>query len=149
MGTKRVSRSKQTQNRKARFDVAVDETYQAGLVLTGPEVKALRSGYGVLTGSFVRVRSTAGSYQAQLVGMHIGGGVPDPERVRGLLLGRKEIDQLVSAIKARGMVVVPLSVRFVRGWAKVELGMGKKRTKGDKRNLLRERDLNREAARGE
>lgn len=129
-------------NRKARHEYDVLESIEAGLVLTGTEVKSLRSGQCSLQDSFAVIRDG----EATLRGMHIAaykqGSIhnPPPDRDRRLLLHRQEIVRLATKVKEQGYTLVPLRLYFDRGLAKVELGLAKGRKAYDKRRKLREED---------
>ena len=134
-------------NRKARHDYSILDTFEAGLVLTGSEVKSLRAGHVQLADGFARVRSG----EVWMEGVHIppykfatGVGAHDPDRPRKLLLNRGEISRLSARVDQERLALVPLAMYFKDGRAKVELGMGKGRTKGDKRQAMAERDSKRE-----
>ena len=137
-------------NRKARRDYTILDVVEAGLVLSGSEVKSLRSGHVQLTDAYARMRSG----EVWMEGVHIapyqfavGVGSHDPDRPRKLLLHRGEIDRLKSQIDQERVALVPLALYFKDGRAKVELGIAKGRTKGDKRQAMAERDSNREIER--
>jgi SsrA-binding protein len=134
-------------NRKARRDYAILDALEAGLVLSGSEVKSLRDGHVQLADAFARLRDG----EVWMEGVHIppyqfahGVGAHDPDRPRKLLLNRGEIARLKSRIDTERVALVPLSLYFKDGRAKVELGVGKGRTKGDKRQAIAERDSQRE-----
>ena len=122
-------------NRKARHNYAIQDTCEAGLELTGSEVKSLRQGTCSIEESFARPKGS----EIYLVDMYIppyaqaGIESHDPKRDRKLLLHRREIDRIVSQCTQRGYTVVPLSVYFRSGWAKVELALARSRKLGDKR----------------
>jgi SsrA-binding protein len=134
------------QNKKARHDYAIDDTYEAGIVLQGTEVKSLRQGRASLVDGFVDIDGG----EAWLHGVHI------PEysqgtwtnhaarRKRKLLLNRVEIDKIERRVSEKGLSVVPLSLYFLDGRAKIEIGIGKGKKSWDKRNTLAERQANRE-----
>ena len=134
------------QNRKARHDYHIDDTYEAGLVLVGTEVKSLRAGRATLGDGFAEIHDG----EAFLHGVHIPEYTQGtwtnhaPRRVRKLLLNRHEIDRIDSKIKERGFTLVPLSLYFKDGRAKVELGLARGKKTYDKRNALAERQANRE-----
>jgi len=137
------------QNRKAVHDYIIDETFEAGLVLNGPEVKSLRDGKANLTDSYARIRKG----EAYLFNMHI---TPypfahhmklDPDRTRKLLLHNREINRLIGKTEERGFTMIPLKVYFSKGWVKVELALVKGKRKVDKRQALKEREMKRELAR--
>ena len=144
-GTKHIA-----SNRKARRDYTILDVIEAGLVLSGSEVKSLRTGHVQLTDAYARLRSG----EVWMEGVHIapyqfavGVGAHDPDRPRKLLLNRSEIDRLKSRVDQERVALVPLALYFKDGRAKVELGIAKGRTKGDKRQAMAERDSNREIER--
>jgi len=136
-------------NKKARHDYAILETFEAGLVLTGTEVKSLRAGRASLVDGFA-IESNG---ELMLYAVHIpeytqGTWINhEPRRTRKLLLKRVEINKLLGKIHEGGLTLVPLSIYFSDGWAKVELGLAKGKKAYDKRNDLAERDANREITR--
>jgi len=129
-------------NRKARHEYIVEETVEAGLVLAGTEVKSLRNGQCSLQEGYASIYNG----EAVLKGVHIAsykeGSIHnvDPDRDRRLLLHRRELFRLATKVKERGYTLVPLSLYFKRGFAKVELGLAKGRKTYDKRRKLREED---------
>jgi SsrA-binding protein len=137
-------------NRKARFDYAITDTVEAGIVLSGSEVKAMREGNVRIADAYARIIRG----QVWLDGVHIppyqfahGVGAHDPDRARKLLMHRREIDKLGDTIARERLTLVPLSFYFKNGKVKVELGLGKGRKKGDKRQAMAERDTALEIAR--
>jgi SsrA-binding protein len=137
-------------NRIARRNYAIDDVIEAGVVLLGSEVKSMREAQVQLGDAFARIRNG----ELWLEGMHvapysfaIGFGAHDPDRARKLLLHRDEITRLKSLIDRERVSVVPLSLYFKDGRVKVELGVGKGRTKGDKRQSIAERDSQRDVER--
>jgi len=136
-------------NKRARHEYEILKTYEAGLVLLGTEVKSLRLGHASLVDAFAQERDG----ELLLYGLHIAeygfGGWTNhaPRRTRKLLLHRVEIDRILDRIREPGLTLVPLSLYFDNGWAKVELGIGRGRRSFDKRQVLAERDANREIAR--
>jgi SsrA-binding protein len=140
-------------NRRARYEYSILETVEAGLVLRGTEVKALRAGQVNFKDSFATIRNN----EAWLRGCHISpyshgtDANHDPERDRKLLLHQREIGRLTGKIAERGLTLVPLRLYFKKGRAKVELGLARGKKLHDKRSSLREREVRREmdqAARG-
>jgi SsrA-binding protein len=137
------------QNRKARHDYAIVDTYEAGLVLTGTEVKSLRQGRASLVDGF----ATIDDGEVFLRNVHIpeydqGSWTNhEPRRVRKLLLNRAEIDRWQQKTKESGLTIVPLSLYFSDGRAKVELALARGKKLHDKRQALAERQATREMAR--
>ena len=130
-----------TVNRRAFHDYHIDERYEAGLALTGSEVKSLRDGRANLKDAYARFFGD----ELFLIGVHISAYGPasqfghDPERSRKLLLHRRELDRLQSKIKERGLTLVPLRLYWSKGRAKAELGVAKGKKSHDKREAIRER----------
>lgn len=135
----------EARNRKATFDVQVEQTYEAGIVLEGSEIKSIRANRAQLSGGYVKLLHRGGDRlpEVVLVGLHLA-GARDPERVRRLLLHEKEIAQLDGLLSAKGKVAVPLKIYLTHGWAKLQIGLGRGRKMHDKRELLRDRDRDRE-----
>jgi len=138
------------ENRKARHDYFIEERVEAGMVLSGAEVKSLRDGRANLKDSYARI--TRGG-EVFLVGVHIspyGYAVrdsPDPERERKLLLHRGEIDRLAGKVRERGFTLVPTRMYFKNGRAKVELGLARGKEMRDKRDTIRKAEGQREIER--
>ena len=137
-------------NRKARHNFTITETFEAGIVLTGTEIKSVRSGKVNLSDAYARVEKS----QAWLMGAHIAPYEQgnrynhEPRRDRKLLLHRTEIDQLMGRAAAKGLTVVPLSMYINdRGRAKVELGLAKGKQLHDHRRDIAERDSRRDMER--
>lgn len=137
-------------NRRAKFDYAIDTVYEAGIALTGTEVKSLRFGDGSIGDSYAEVKDG----QVWLINSHIpefshgNRHNHEPRRPRKLLLSAREIRKMHGAVGREGMTLVPLSVYFnSRGKAKVELALAKGRKAHDKREHIKERDWKRDAAR--
>ncbi len=134
-------------NRKAYHDYEFEENYEAGVVLEGTEVKALREGRGNLRDSFAIIREE----EAYLIGMHIGPyshsqveRQHDPERTRKLLLKKSQIKKLTGKLTREGYSLVPLQAYLnKRGWVKIQLGLGKGLKKVDKRRKKKEKDIER------
>jgi len=134
------------QNRKARHEYFIEETFEAGMVLAGPEAKSLRDGRANLVDSYARVKKG----EVFLYNMHIS-PYPfahhvnlDPVRIRKLLLTRKEIRRLIGKTEEKGYTVIPLKVYFSGGWAKVEIGLARGKKKADKRQAIKEKDMKRD-----
>jgi SsrA-binding protein len=137
-------------NKKARHDYAIIKTYEAGLVLAGTEVKSLREGRVSLVDAFAQEHDG----ELLLYGLHIAeygfGSWTNhaPRRTRKLLLHRVEIARILDKLRdGNGLTLVPLSMYFAGGWAKVELGLARGLKSYDKRQVLAERDAKREIAR--
>lgn len=134
------------ENRKARYDYFIEETYEAGLVLTGTEVKSLRLGKANLRDGYARVDGR----EVWLLGVHISPYAQgnrynhDPLRPRKLLLHKSEIHRLLSRTKERGLTLVPLKLYLKNGMAKVEIGVAKGKKLYDKRETVARRDAERE-----
>ena len=137
-------------NRRARHDYTIDETFEAGIVLTGTEIKSVRARKANLADAYARVEDG----EAWLIGAHIApweGGNRlnhEPKRTRKLLLHRSEIDELLGRAARKGQTIVPLRLYISdRGRAKVELGLARGKQLHDKRRDIAERDARREVAR--
>jgi SsrA-binding protein len=138
------------ENRRARFDFAIDTVYEAGIALTGTEVKALRGGEGSIAESYAEVKGS----EVWLVNSNIpefshGNRFNhEPKRPRKLLLHEREINKMHGAVMRQGMTLVPLSIYFnAQGRAKVELAIAKGRKAHDKREHIKEQEWKREAGR--
>jgi len=130
-------------HKKASYLYEIEETYEAGLVLTGPEVKSLRMGRVNLSDSFARVVNG----EVYLYNLHISpypfsyeARQVDPRRTRKLLLHKKEIQRLAGKVAERGYTLVPLRIYFKNGWAKVELALAKGKKLRDRRETIRRRE---------
>ena len=136
-------------NRRARHDYFIEDTFEAGIALTGTEVKSLRAGRASLADGFVQVSDG----EAWLHNVHIPEYTQGtwtnhtPRRIRKLLLHRKEIDKICAQIAEQGLTLVPLSMYFKDGKVKVELGLGRGKRTYDKRHDLARRDAAREVER--
>jgi SsrA-binding protein len=136
-------------NRRARHDYTIEDTVEAGLVLTGTEVKSLRAGRANLAEGFGLISDD----EAWLHGVHIPEYTQgtwtnhEPRRVRKLLLHRKQIDKWASSVSERGLTIVPLSLYFSGGKVKVELGLARGKRAYDKRQAIAKRDAAREIER--
>ena len=138
------------ENRRARFDYFIEERLEAGLVLEGWEVKAMRAGRAQLAESHAYVRNN----EAFLTGAHIAPlktasthKVADPVRTRKLLLNRKELDHLIGAVERRGYTLVPLELYWKHGRAKLQLGLAKGKKQHDRRESIKTREAGREVER--
>jgi SsrA-binding protein len=136
-------------NKRARRNYAIDETYEAGMVLVGTEVKALRQGKANLKDSYARIKGG----EVFLVDSHISPYSHgnqfnhDPDRTRKLLMHKREIRKLYGKIRERGFTLIPLRMYFKDGKAKVEMGLGKGKKLYDKREDLKKRAMEREVER--
>jgi SsrA-binding protein len=138
------------QNRRARFDYSIEDTFEAGIVLVGTEVKSLRRGQASITeayasdqgGDLFLLNAHIAPYDSGKTFGH------EPRRPRKLLLHRREIDKMIGAIRREGMTLVPLSIYFdARGRAKVSLALAKGRRKADQRQAVKDRDWQRQKSR--
>jgi SsrA-binding protein len=146
---KEQGRKMVAQNRKARYDYHVEDVFEAGLVLTGTEVKSLRAGRASLVDGFAEVKDD----EMWLQGVHIPQYTEgtwtnhEPRRARKLLLHRREIERIESRVNERGLTVVPLALYFKDGKAKVEIALARGKKAYDKRQAIAKREADREAAR--
>lgn len=138
------------QNRKAFHDYFVEERFEAGLVLQGWEVKAIRAGRGQITEGYVVVRNAA----LWLIGAHISALPtasthinPDPVRTRKLLLHAEEIDKLIGKVEQRGYTLIPLDLHFKSGRIKLQIGLAKGKQHHDKRAVERDKQWQRDKQR--
>jgi SsrA-binding protein len=138
-----------TVNRRARHDYFIDETFEAGMVLTGSEVKSLRDGRANLKDSYARIAKG----EAFLVNAHISPYPAanqfnhEPTRTRKLLLHKREIRRLTGRVSERGLTLIPLRLYFKNGRVKAELGLARGKKLYDKRETMRKRAVQREVER--
>jgi SsrA-binding protein len=136
-------------NRRARHDYAIIDTWEAGLVLTGSEVKSLREGKANLSDAYGIVRDG----EIYIINLHISVyerasyNNHEPTRTRKLLLHKREIGRLIGAIERQGLTLIPLELYFKRGIAKVAIALGKGKKQHDKREDAKAKDADREIAR--
>jgi len=136
-------------NRRARYDYAIDETIEAGLVLTGTEIKSIRAGRANLAEAYARIERG----EAWLIGAHIAPyeqgnrNNHEPTRTRKLLLHRDQIAELIGRTQAKGFTLVPLRLYIRDGLAKLEIGIARGKKAHDKRRAIAERDARRELER--
>lgn len=140
------------QNRKARHDYYIEDTFEAGIMLMGSEVKSLRRGSSSIAEAYAQDKDgelyLVNAYIPEYAPAAKHSGHTDPRRQRKLLMHKKEISRLLMSIAREGYTLVPLSIYFnERGMAKVELGLGKGKNKGDKRETSKNRDWQRDKAR--
>jgi SsrA-binding protein len=138
------------ENRKARYEYFIEERYEAGLVLQGWEVKAMRAGRAQLQEAYVYLRAG----EAFLFGAHLSPLAaasshitPDPVRTRKLLLKQSELSGLLGAVERRGYTLVPLELYWKKGRAKLQIGLAKGKKQHDKRAVEKDRDWERNKAR--
>jgi SsrA-binding protein len=137
-------------NRRARHEFSIEETFEAGLVLTGTEIKSIRAGKVQLANSYARIERD----EAWLIGAHIAPFEQanrynhEPKRTRKLLLRRSEIDELLGKTKSKGLTIVPLRLYLTaKGRAKLELGLARGKQLHDRRRDIADRDARRDVAR--
>ena len=146
--TQKVENAPTIENRKAKFDYAIEETLECGLMLMGSEVKAVRASEVSLNEGYVHVQSHP--LALTLLNVNIGEYGPSgalghrPKRARVLLAHTKEILRIARKMEVKGMTVVPLKLYFKDGWAKVLIGVGKGKTKVDKRHSIGKREADRD-----
>jgi SsrA-binding protein len=134
------------ENKKARFDYFITETFEAGLVLTGSEVKSLREKQVQLKDSYVVLKNDEAFLQNSHIAVYKNSSYNNhaPERLRKLLLNRREIEEIDAALSEKGLTCVPLKIYFKDGRAKVELGLAKGKKAHDKRESIKKRDVSAE-----
>jgi SsrA-binding protein len=147
--TRETGRKLIASNKKARHEYTIEKTYEAGIALLGTEVKSLRAGRASLVDAFAQESDG----EIMLYGLHI----PEyaygtwtnhqPRRTRKLLLHRAEINKILNRLTESGLTLVPLSMYFENGWAKVEIALARGKRSYDKRQAMAERDANRDIAR--
>jgi SsrA-binding protein len=136
-------------NRRARHDYAIEETIEAGIVLTGTEIKSIRAGHANLAEAYARIERG----EAWLIGAHIAPyeqgnrNNHEPTRTRKLLLHRDQIAELIGRVQSKGFTLVPLRLYIKGGLAKLEIGIARGKKTHDKRRTIAERDARRELER--
>ncbi len=137
-------------NRRARFEYEILETLEAGLVLSGTEVKSIRAGRANLQDSFIQIRQQ----EAWILNMHISPHNTaskvfnhDPTRRRKLLLHKKEINRLVGMVEQKGLTIIPLKLTLSKGWIKAQIAVARGKKLYDKRESLKKKQTQRETAR--
>lgn len=143
-----MSSSTIAQNRRARHDYEILERYEAGIVLSGSEIKSVREHKVQLQGSYARLKDGELWLQDAHIAPYVNAGYAphNPTRDRKLLLHKKEIAKIAEALNERGLTLIPLAMYFKRGKAKVELGIARGLKRYDKRERLKERDEQRSIA---
>jgi SsrA-binding protein len=138
------------ENRRARFDYHIDETYEAGVVLSGWEIKAIRAGQVQLTDGYVVIRDG----ELYLIGCRINAlrsasthVLPEPDRTKKLLMHKEEIRRLIGKVEQRGFTLVPLNLHYKGGRVKVDIALAKGKAQHDKRETEKQRDWDREKQR--
>ncbi|MGZ3772791.1 MAG: SsrA-binding protein SmpB [Pseudobdellovibrionaceae bacterium] len=131
------------ENKKARFDYTIVETYEAGLVLTGSEVKSLRNKEVQLKDSYISFRGNEAFLQNAHIAEYRASSYNNhaPERLRKLLLNRKELEEIYGALREKGYSCIPLKIYFKNGRAKLEIGLAKGKKTHDKREAIKKRDV--------
>ena len=136
-------------NRRARHEFTIDETFEAGLVLTGTEIKSVRAGKANISNAYARIEKG----EAWLIGADIAPFEQgnrynhEPKRNRKLLLHRRQIDEMLGRAQQKGQTIVPLRLYLNRGKAKIELGLARGKQQHDRRRDIAERDARRDVAR--
>ena len=135
-----------TQNRRARFNFELMEKFEAGLVLQGSEVKSIRDGRVSIQEAFARAEDGEFFvYQMDVAPYNFAGPLAhEPKRPQKLLLKKHEIQKLLGKTRERGLTLVPTSLYFTRGRAKLEIALARSRKKGDKREVIKKREVSRE-----
>jgi SsrA-binding protein len=138
------------ENRRARFDYHIEETFEAGVVLSGWEIKAVRAGQVQLTDGYVVIRDG----ELHLIGCRINAlrsasthVLPEPDRTKKLLMHKDEIRRLIGKVEQRGFTLVPLDLHFKGGRVKVQIALAKGKAQHDKRETEKKRDWDREKGR--
>jgi SsrA-binding protein len=140
-------------NKRAYYDYEILETFEAGLVLTGAEVKAVKGGHISLKSAYasLHVNNKTNRPEVFLINAHISpyqkaniSAGYDPEQSRKLLLNRSEINSLIGKLQVKGLTLMPLKVYTIKSKIKVELGLGRGKRKADKREAIKQRELSRE-----
>lgn len=134
------------QNKKATHDYFIEETYEAGIVLTGTEIKSIRAGKANIKDSFARIKNgEVFLWNAHISPYEQGNRYNhDPLRTRKLLMKKKEISKLIGITKEQGYTLIPLKIYLKNGFAKVLVGLGKGKKNYDKREALKEKDAKRQ-----
>lgn len=140
--------SRQADNKRARFDYEILEDLEAGLVLTGEEVKAFRAGKANINAAFVRPLQSGPdrSVELWLINAQFS-GTTEPDRSRKLLVHRKELDRLIGRVQEKGLTLVPIEMYLSRGKVKVRVGLGRGKKQFEKRETIKRRDIDRELRR--
>jgi len=129
------------ENKRGKFDYLVHEDWEAGIVLTGPEIKAIRSKRLSISGSYVKPMLTNGVAELWWLGGHLNVSDGDPVRSRKLLLNKVEINRIVGKLAAGNYTIIPLELYFRKNHAKLKIGLASRKTKQDRRETLKKRDV--------
>lgn len=137
--------SRVVENKRAYFEYEISDSFEAGLVLTGLEIKAFRAGQASLAGTFVRPLQSGAGGRAELwlINSHFAQAT-EPDRSRKLLLHRVEIDRLIGRIQEKGLTLIPIRLFLQRGRLKLLVGLGRGKKQYEKREVLKKRDLKRQ-----
>jgi len=134
-------------NKKAYFDYSITDEIEAGLVLTGAEIKAVRAKRVNITGSYVKPFSQDGDQELWWVGSNFNVENEDQSRTKKLLLHKTEIERLAGKLSAKNLTIVPLELYISHGVAKLKIGLAARKQKADRRETIKKRDVDREVAR--
>ena len=130
-------------NKRAFFDYEILEKIEAGLVLKGDEVKAIRTGKTELRGSFAKIFYNQKKPELYIVGLYLGSENQDTQRTRKLLVHKTEINKLIGKTQEKGLTLIPTRLYFKRGKAKLEIGIARPKKKWDKRQVIKEKEFKR------
>ena len=146
-----MSRKVVASNRRARFDYEILDTFEAGMVLLGSEVKSLRAGKASINEAYVAMRAEEAWLESMTIPPYeySHGGGHQATRTRKLLLHRREIDRIGARMREQGLTLIPIQVYFLNGKAKIELGLAKGKRRFDKRQSIKKREQDREMQRAQ
>lgn len=146
-----MSRKVVASNRRARFDYEILDTFEAGMVLLGSEVKSLRTGKASINEAYVAIRSNEAWLESMTIPPYnyARGGGHESTRTRKLLLNRREIDRIGARMREQGLTLIPTQVYFLNGKAKIELALAKGKRRFDKRQSIKKREQEREMERSQ
>lgn len=143
-----MSKQRHVENKRAHFDYEILEDLEAGLVLTGEEVKAFRAGKVTIGAAFVRPLQSAPNKDAELWLINAQfAGVSEPDRSRKLLVHRKEVDRFIGKVQEKSLTLVPIEMYLNKGKVKLRIGLAKGKKKFEKRETIKKRDVERELKR--
>lgn len=143
-----MAKERHVENKKAFFDYEISESFEAGLILIGSEIKSFRAGQASIKTAFVRPLASGpnGQVELWLINSHFS-KTEEPDRSRKLLVHRREIDRLTGKVSEKGLTLIPLELYLKRGRVKVQVGLGKGKKRFQKREALKRRDVDRETNR--